>query len=94
MGILASGSSDDDRLRIWKLGSGVALFLGIRRVRSVALSPDDQTLASGSSDNTIKIWKLVETTPLWTYGSSYSVALAPDGQLLISGVDKTIKLGI
>ena len=27
-------------------------------VNSVAFSPDGQTLASGSSDNTIRLWKL------------------------------------
>ncbi|MBE9145169.1 AAA-like domain-containing protein [Planktothrix mougeotii] len=65
-------------------------------VRSVSWSPDGQTLASGSYDNTIKLWnkegKLLNTlnghqSPVW------SVSWSPDGQTLASGsYDNTIKL--
>jgi WD40 repeat protein len=67
-------------------------------VHAVAFSPDGQTLASGSKDNTIKLLnprtgKLLKTLS----GASsevWSVAISPDGRLLASGhwQDKTIKL--
>ncbi|MFM6255842.1 MAG: WD40 repeat domain-containing protein, partial [Dolichospermum sp.] len=66
-------------------------------VNSLAYSPDGQTLASGSYDNTIKLWNARTGELLQTFtGHSYSVhslAYSPDGQTLASGSwDKTIKL--
>ncbi|MFM6499615.1 MAG: protein kinase domain-containing protein, partial [Dolichospermum sp.] len=66
-------------------------------VLSVAYSPDGQTVASGSWDNTIKLWNVKTGNLLQTLeGHSdwvYSVAYSPDGQTLASGSgDETIKL--
>ena len=66
-------------------------------VWSVAYSPDGQTLASGSLDNTIKLWNVNTGNLLQTLkGHSElvnSVAYSPDGQTVASGsLDKTIKL--
>ncbi|MBN3880907.1 MULTISPECIES: hypothetical protein [unclassified Nostoc] len=66
-------------------------------VFSVAFSPDGQTLASGSSDNTIKLWDVRKGNLLQTLtghsNSVHSVAFSPDGQTLASGSsDNTIKL--
>ncbi|KAL2197078.1 hypothetical protein P885DRAFT_68962 [Corynascus similis CBS 632.67] len=65
-------------------------------VCSVAFSPDSQRLASGSGDNTIKIWDTALGSCLHTLvghrGSVCSVAFSPDSQRLASGSrDKTIK---
>ncbi|MFB2895498.1 TIR domain-containing protein [Aerosakkonemataceae cyanobacterium BLCC-F50] len=65
-------------------------------VFTVAVSPDGQMIASGSDDNTVKLWnrdgKLLKT--LTDHKDSvYSVAFSPDGKLMASAsVDKTIKL--
>ena len=68
-------------------------------VYSVAFSPNGQQLASGSHDNTIKLWDAraggsdcVATFKGHTY-SVWSVAFSPDGQQLASGSrDSTVKL--
>jgi WD40 repeat protein len=66
-------------------------------VYSIAISPDGETIASGSDDNTIKLWNLktgeFNNTLSGHSSSVYSVAFSPDGQTLVSGsYDKTIKL--
>lgn len=70
-------------------------------VLAVAISLDGQTLASGSNDNTIKLWQLetgkqLRTLGRWFSGHSnivYTVAFSPDGKLLASGSwDESIKL--
>ena len=55
------------------------------------------TLASGCDDNTINIWNLQTGELLSTLkghsGTVYSVAIAPEGKILVSGsADETIKI--
>src|SRR6266516_1583884 len=66
-------------------------------VSSIAISPDGQTLVSGSWDKTIKVWHLQTGQLLHTLmgHSDYvnSVAISPDGQTLVSGSwYRTIKI--
>eukprot|EP01047_Picozoa_sp_COSAG01_P057432 COSAG01_NODE_6638_length_3567_cov_62.489908_1_plen_333_part_10 len=66
-------------------------------VLSVAYSPDGATLASGSKDQTIKLWRAADGTLLQTLTGHtdyvLSVAYSPNGATLASGSeDQTIKL--
>src|SRR5208282_2748410 len=66
-------------------------------VLSVVFSPDGKTLASGSLDNTIKLWDVARGKDLATLkghtSAVRSVRFSPDGKTLASGSDdNTIKL--
>jgi serine/threonine protein kinase len=60
-------------------------------IMAVAISPDNQTLISGSMDDTIRIWNLQSGELLNTITGHTKVinclAISPDGQTLVSGSD-------
>ncbi|GAB1540530.1 hypothetical protein NUACC21_31990 [Scytonema sp. NUACC21] len=93
-----SGSSSETSLQ-WQC---IRTLIGhSSMVHTVAISPDGQAIASGSHDNTVKLWqmstgKLVRTLGRWFSGHCNivnAVAFSPDGRFLVSGSsDETIKL--
>jgi serine/threonine protein kinase len=66
-------------------------------VRSVAYSPDGATLASGSLDGTVRVWRMSDRTLLHSLEAHTSgvrvVTYSPDGTTLTSGMgDGTVKV--
>jgi WD40 repeat protein len=115
--ILATGSNDQT-IKLWNLAplwqnnsekppeSETLLTATLRghtdRVRTLAISSDGLTLASGGNDRTIKIWDLSPKDERSTYlkatltehiGAIYALAFLPNQNILISGSsDWTIKI--
>jgi WD40 repeat protein len=95
------GKAESDQLtgRIIGIGIPQITFKATKThgVYSVAYSPDGKIIASGSDDNTIKLWKVATGKPLKTLKGHTqgvrTVAFSPDGTLLASGSkDKTVIL--
>ncbi|MDE0298908.1 MAG: hypothetical protein OXN17_09770 [Candidatus Poribacteria bacterium] len=78
-------------------GAEIALLTGHTRfATSVAFSPDERTLASGSGDTTIRLWNARTGVHLRTLeghtNSVTSVTFSPDGSILASGsVDSSLR---
>jgi WD40 repeat protein len=115
--ILATGSNDQT-IKLWNLAplwqnnsetppeTETLLTATLRghtdRVRTLAISSDGLTLASGGNDRTIKIWDLSPKDERSTYlkstlnehiGAIYALAFLPNQNILISGSsDWTIKI--
>jgi WD40 repeat protein len=58
-------------------------------VNTIAISPDGQTLASGSQDRTVSLWNLKTGKHTFTFfgqaGEVHTVAISPDGKMLVAG---------
>jgi len=88
-GVAAAGSGK--QLIIWETlrGKLLAALEGHRGViEHVAISPDEQWIASGSRDGTIKVWNLNdlrEARTLAGFGAVYGLCWSADGRVLLSG---------
>jgi WD40 repeat protein/transcriptional regulator with XRE-family HTH domain len=67
------------------------------RILAVACSPDGETVLTGSTDRTLKLWDIAtgncQQTLVGHTGGVRSVTFSPDGKIIASGsIDRTIKL--
>lgn len=84
----------------WKTADGslVRQYEGHKdALYALALSPDGQTLATGSYDQKIKLWKVADGNEIKTLtghnGGVYGLSFRPDGKVLASAsADRTVKL--
>ena len=93
----ATVSEDIPQQPSWQPVPGVTLLRTLSGhelpVRCLAFDPEGRTLASGSSDATIKLWEVSSGLPLHTIeghfrNTVFSVAFDPQGHTLASGTDK------
>jgi WD40 repeat protein len=66
-------------------------------VWSISVSPDGKKLASGSQDNTVRVWDAATGAEIFELqghrGCARSVAFSPDGSRIVSGsIDATIRV--
>ncbi|QTR50994.1 WD40 domain-containing protein [Candidatus Thiothrix anitrata] len=71
--------------------------LNIGQVNALAYSPDGKVIASGSGDNTVRLWEAATGKELKTLSghsdSVYALAYSPDGKVIASGSDdNTVRL--
>ena len=93
--LTVSPVKEDIDLSSWELQHTLTGHSG--SVWSVAFSPDGKTLASGSHDQSIKLWDVATRRSIDTLRGHYcevcSVAFSPDGKTLASGSkDNSIKV--
>lgn len=95
-------SSGSDGVKIWNLQQGsLTPFRNLANasllVRSIAFSPNGQTIATGTAEGQIKLWQVntgKELPGLPGHTKQVSaLAYSPDGQTIVSGgIDNTIKI--
>ncbi|MBC6417971.1 MAG: hypothetical protein GDA44_03840, partial [Prochloron sp. SP5CPC1] len=97
--IFSGGSIWDNTIKVWDLATGQlkSTLTGHNGSESVAISPDGQTIVSGSAPSTIKVGDLATSqlkSILTGHNDSVSsVAISPDGQTIVSGsAPSTIKV--
>ena len=95
--------SNDASLRLWDRDSGAQIGSNWQDdgyqapVITIALSPNGQTVASGSSDGTVKLWdiEMGKVTAKWTGHTQqvWSVRWSADGMRVASGSwDGTVRV--
>src|SRR5690606_11500858 len=82
----------DNNISVWDMNTGeTAHRLGahVAAVRSIAFSPDGNSLISGSDDNSVILWNLAEGTFVRRHSGHRDtvriVAFSPDGSQFASG---------
>ena len=107
-GQIIASASQDNTIKLWKADGSLITTLKDPSLRDqgevahaasvleVNFSPDGQTLASASMDNTVKIWNVADGKLLKTFSDSNwisSVSFSPNEQIVATAcADKTVKI--
>lgn len=94
--LISGGSENDGSLRFWSVSSGeeVAEFRAQRtNVQTMAITPNGETLVTSGPDTIINLWDLARGKEYRENRTSFlehstqvlSVAISPDGNILVSG---------
>jgi WD40 repeat protein len=99
---MSIGLAASDKLSIWQMdgpiqSSSAATSWHSDMVFCIAISPDSTFVASGSYDNTVKLWDSATSACIHTFDDHsrfvLSVAVSPDSSLVASGsLDRTIRV--
>ena len=84
----------DSSITLWNVSTSRGFeTLDDTKAKSVSFSPDGQTLAVPTNDNTIELWGRDGRLQRTLLSSSSDVSFSPDGQALVSAsADNTVKL--
>ncbi|KAG7191645.1 uncharacterized protein KQ657_002914 [Scheffersomyces spartinae] len=91
-------ASADRTIRLWQNQTEVRQFIGHNDVvRKILLYPDDPSrFASCSNDGTIKVWDIDSANCIQTLSGHesfvYDIALAPTGDIISTGEDRSIRV--
>lgn len=83
---------DNNPIQVWNVDTGELLNTfteNTHRIVGLTFSPDNMTLASGDTNETIRLWDLkansAQVISKGTYTSSYALAFSPNGKLIAAG---------
>jgi len=93
----ATGVYDPIVVNIWNVENGeleFSLIEGGEKIRSIAVSPNGQSLATGDKQGNLRLWSLVDGQLIekWTLQAIIAMAFSPDGKTMAISLDESVML--